>query len=221
MAGLLQELENGVHTGNVRSMESAKHLFRPLASRARLVTIFFRCYVAALAVVILAEAIASMNGVDLHPHNAVEDPLQAAMVLLWGIAQILYAIFLITCMLVFLMWLYRARSNLPALGVTDVRWSPGWSIGWWFIPIISLFRPYQLVKETWQASDPTSLSGWSREPPPGIFGWWWALYLVSNLGISATSYARIGGTPSSDTATFIHWVAQIICIGSALCAIRI
>jgi Domain of unknown function (DUF4328) len=214
----------GVHRGNLRSMETAKHLFRPLESRARLVTVFFWCYVATSAVAILAGAMAPMIGVDLYSENALpaeDTPLGSAVILLFAIALVLYLIFLIICIVVFLMWLYRARSNLPALGVANVRWSPGWSIAWWFIPIMSLFRPYQVVKETWQASDPADLPGWRREPPPAIFGWWWALFLVYSFGSNATDSTPTRGTPSFDTAALIDLAVLIIGIGSALCAMRI
>jgi uncharacterized protein DUF4328 len=207
-------------------MESPKDLFRPLESRARLVTIFFWCYIGISAVATLATTMAPIIGVNLNSDIAspLEDtPQGIAVLLLSGIALMLYVIILIICMVVFLMWLYRARSNLPALGVADVRWSPGWSIALWFIPIMSLFRPYQVVKETWQASDPASWPGWRRDPPPDIFGWWWGLFLVYSVGSNATegNSTPVAGTPSFDRATFIDVAIFIIGIGSALCTTRI
>ena len=82
-----------------------------------------------------------------------------------------------------LIWLYRVHSNLPALGARNLEFTPEWAVGWWFIPIFHLFRPYQVVREIWQASDP----GVSREdqtlevgPSNALLGWWWAL-VVSGL----------------------------------------
>jgi len=221
---LAGESANEVHMGSVGSVGSAKRLFRPLESRARLVRVFFGCYVAISAVVILAGVVASMIGVDLNSESArpAEDtPLGGAVLLLSGIALLLYVALLIICMIVFLMWLYRARSNLPALGAADVRWSPGWSIACWFIPIMSLFRPYQVVKETWQASDPASLPGWRPEPPPGIFGWWWGLFLVYGFGSNATNSTPTSGTPDFGKTALIDLAVLIIGIGSALCAMWI
>ncbi len=205
-------------------MGPATHVFRPLESRARLVTVFFRCYVALAAVAVLTGVMAPMIGVNLNSETALpaEDTLLgSAVLLLFGIALVLYAVVLIVCTIVFLMWLYRARSNLPALGAADVRWSPGWSIAWWFIPIMSLFRPYQVVKETWQASDPESLPGWRREPPPAIFGWWWGLFLLYGFAGNATDSTPTGGTAGFDAAALIDLAFLIIGIGSALCAIYI
>jgi Domain of unknown function (DUF4328) len=210
-------------------MESAKGLFRPLEARARLVTVFFWCYVAISAVAILALFAALMIGVNVYSDATVpveDTPPGVVALLLSGIALILYVITYLVCVVVFLMWLYRARGNLPALGVTDARWSPAWSIAFWFIPIVSLFRPYQVVKETWQASDPATSPGWRRDVPPAIFGWWWGLFLVNSIGSNVTERmsTRMGGTPGFDTAvtfTFIDVAVLLIGIGSALCAMRI
>ena len=211
-------------SGTVRSMGSAKSPFRPLDSRARLVTVFFWSYIAITAVAVLAGVVAPTIGVNLNSETALpaeDTPLGGAVLLLAGIALILYAIILIMCMIVFLMWLYRARSNLPALGAADVRWSPGWSIAWWFIPIMSLFRPYQVVKETWQASDPTSLSRWSSDRPPGIYGWWWGLFLAYGFVGNATDSTATSGASGFDAAALVDLAGLIIGIGSALCTIYI
>jgi hypothetical protein len=209
-------------SGNVRSMGSAKSFFRPLESRARLVTVFFWSYIAISAVAVLAGVMA-LIGVNLNSETALpaEDTLLGgAVLLLFGIALVLYAVVLIVCMIVFLMWLYRARSNLPALGAADVRWSPGWSIAWWFIPIMSLFRPYQVVKETWQASDPESFPVWRREPPPAIYGWWWGLFLVYGFVGNATDSTPTSGA-SFDAAALVDLAGLIVGIGSALCTMYI
>jgi len=41
----------------------------------------------------------------------------------------------------FLVWFYRAHANLSGLGAEYLTYSPGWAVGWFFVPIFSLFRP--------------------------------------------------------------------------------
>jgi hypothetical protein len=210
-------------------MESMARLFRPLASRARMVTISFWCYIGISAVAILALPVAPLIGVNLYSdvsYPAEDTPPGIAVLLVSGISLILYFIIYIVCIVVFLMWLYRARHNLPALGAADIRWSPGWSIAWWFIPIMSLFRPYQVVRETWQASDPATMPGWRRDTPPAIFGWWWGLFLVNSIGGNITDrYAKsVGGAPgfsASVVLTFVDVAALIAGVGAAWAAIQI
>lgn len=44
------------------------------------------------------------------------------------------------------MFLYRANANLRALGVEELEYTPGWCAGWWFVPIMNLFKPYGATK---------------------------------------------------------------------------
>jgi len=79
----------------------------------------------------------------------------------------------------FLMWIHRANRNARALGAQGMRFTPGWSVGWFFVPLLSLWKPYQAVKEIWQAShNPYS---WDRQDMAPAVGRWWGLWLVSNL----------------------------------------
>jgi hypothetical protein len=53
---------------------------------------------------------------------------------------------------IFCIWIYRANYNARQLGATDMKFSPGWAVGWYFIPIANLWKPYQAMCEIWQAS---------------------------------------------------------------------
>ena len=64
--------------------------------------------------------------------------------------------------LFFLLWTYRSYRHLSALSDRDLRFSPGWAVGWFFVPIMNLFRPYQVMKEMWRKSTPERV-----HPGPG------------------------------------------------------
>src|SRR5206468_4980211 len=50
---------------------------------------------------------------------------------------------------------------------------------WYFIPIASLWKPFQALREIWKASvDPVH---WQSIPTNPLLGWWWAGFLVSNI----------------------------------------
>jgi hypothetical protein len=83
----------------------------------------------------------------------------------------------------FLIWVYRANKNLHAFKNPALRFSPGWAVGWWFVPIMWLFRPYQVVNEISKASNPdvdTSINSVGTLPASAIVGIWWAFFLISN-----------------------------------------
>ena len=85
-------------------------------------------------------------------------------------------------MICFLFWFNRARANLPALGINDARWSPRWAVGWWFIPVFGLFRPYQIAKEIWKASSLTATAvNWREESVPSILKIWWGMFVLGSI----------------------------------------
>jgi hypothetical protein len=86
----------------------------------------------------------------------------------------------------FLTWIYRAYKNLPALGAGEPKHSPGWAVGSFFVPILNLYRPYQIVRETWVASDPASfeddeIARVVRPSSPAVVGGWWATWIISGF----------------------------------------
>jgi hypothetical protein len=84
----------------------------------------------------------------------------------------------------FILWLNRAYSNLATLGADGLRFRRWWTIGGWFIPIWSTFRPKQLVNDVWRGSDPSlpewAHALWQGKPVPGWWLVWWLAYLFSN-----------------------------------------
>lgn len=95
--------------------------------------------------------------------------------------------------LLFMRWTYLTKKNAMALGATDMEFSPAWSVGWYFIPIATLWKPYQALKETFMASSPTGREAWRNAERPWILPLWWGLWLVSsefgNLG-SVTAFHK-------------------------------
>jgi Domain of unknown function (DUF4328) len=84
----------------------------------------------------------------------------------------------------FLIWLYKAFKNLSGLQCGYLEFSPGWAVGWWFIPFANLVKPYQIVGELWRQSDSdfdarTFLS--NQIGTASIIGWWWGLFIGGNI----------------------------------------
>lgn len=53
----------------------------------------------------------------------------------------------IALIITFIQWFRRAYHNLHKIGERDLLTSEGWAAGAWFVPILSLFRPYQIMVE--------------------------------------------------------------------------
>lgn len=104
-------------------------------------------------------------------------------------------------------WVHRTYRNLPALGADGLSYSPGWAVAYNFIPILSLFRPFQVMRETWKASHPSHSGGltWSAVPVPALLGAWWTLYLASTI-VSLLSVSLGIRTDNLDVLLALAWV---------------
>jgi len=96
-----------------------------------------------------------------------------------GIAQtILY----LTSIVLFLIWFRGSYSNLSVLGYRT-KYNKNMAIWCFFIPIISLYRPYQIMNEIWFETQ-NLLKKVIPETRINFYtfnmGVWWALFIISN-----------------------------------------
>ncbi|MCY3700378.1 MAG: DUF4328 domain-containing protein [Gemmatimonadetes bacterium] len=82
-----------------------------------------------------------------------------------------------------LMWIYRANYNARQLGAADMRFTPGWAVGWYFIPIAWFWMPYLAMREIWRAS--VNPSDWEAKPVSPLLRWWWGLWIVTAWGLDS------------------------------------
>jgi hypothetical protein len=114
--------------------------------------------------------------------------------------------------LLFLFWVFRANSNARALGARDMRYTPGWSVGWFFVPFANLVMPFKVMREIWQASsDPGNPSA---RPSSGIVGWWWFTWLANTVvayavGVMFKNIDSLAAAQRVSAAAMVHDLVQI------------
>lgn len=102
-----------------------------------------------------------------------------------GLLALLQLPIYIATAVAFLMWLHRCYKNLPSLKSRQNEFTPGWAVGWWFIPFAQLWKPFQAVRNLWKESNPNFEA--ERESFPSSGGnsstivWWWTFWILSNL----------------------------------------
>ena len=95
-----------------------------------------------------------------------------------AVMAIIWIIVYVTTGILVLMWIFKAHKNALRYGIKK-KFSAGWAVGSFFVPIISLLRPYQAMKELHLCSEyPIS---WQNEKTGVIFPIWWTLWLVTNF----------------------------------------
>jgi Domain of unknown function (DUF4328) len=145
-----------------------------------------------------------------------------AMMLLAGAVALAIFVLLV-------IWLYRAAKNNEALGRQNPRFTSGWAIGGWFIPIAWWVIPFIIMDDVWRGSDPSISRGdpsWRRAKTlPAIWAW-----LVTAVILSIPNFiASAGGDVRADepekvrrddTLRIIAAVGGIIAAVFAIIAIR-
>lgn len=119
------------------------------------------------------------------------------------------------------MFMNRSNKNARALGATGLEFSPGWTVGVWFIPIINLFRPYYAMKEIQLASTAPAGSQWKNIEPSGLLTAWWACWLIGGMIERGLNRAELRGADFGVGGLAFHWVAAILLIIAGILLITI
>lgn len=100
-----------------------------------------------------------------------------------------FVLFVVSGILI-LIWINRANKNARALRAPGITITPGWAVGWYFVPLMNLFRPFQAMKELWHGS--LALANDSRRSEDGLLNIWWWSWLLGNI------FANVGAGQSTD-----------------------
>lgn len=83
-----------------------------------------------------------------------------------------------------MIWLFKATRFISSKAAPPLTISPGWAIGWWFIPIANLIMPWLVMSELYKAS--RSPENWNFRGLPVLpFLWWGATLSGVAVGIAA------------------------------------
>ncbi len=83
-----------------------------------------------------------------------------------------------------LRWIARANSNAQSMGA-QLTISPGWSVGYYFIPIYNIWKPYRAMCEIYQGS--VNASRFLGVQIPFYLPLWWGLWVISGM-VNNVSY---------------------------------
>jgi hypothetical protein len=111
----------------------------------------------------------------------------------------------------FSMWTHRAARNLPALGARGLKYTPGWAVGWFFIPLAHLVMPYFVAAEIWRESDPAQkhLDAQGGKTTSPLVASWWFTYVIQAV-LPTLVGATVGGIFGYLGATHRHTDPQEI-----------
>jgi len=94
------------------------------------------------------------------------------------IIALAYYVIFILCAIFFILWFRRAYYNLQAVGVSTLH-TDSWAAGSWFIPILNLYRPYQIMEEIWEQTQ-NRINNNPHESKV-IIGLWWGGWIIGGF----------------------------------------
>lgn len=90
-----------------------------------------------------------------------------------------------------IVWTRRIVTAVSSARPGAMRYTPGQAVGMWFVPVLNLIRPAQIIANAWSASgdepDPA--------PAPALIPLWWASWLLGGTVLVVVTLV-IGVNPS-------------------------
>lgn len=146
------------------------------------------------------------------------DDVYAESGLIFLAAALLQFVTMVSSFVFIGMWIYRAAWNGRAFaGARQLDFTPGWSVGWYFLPIANLWKPYQAMKEIWRASArPDKVDA---AEVPGWLPLWWFLWLA--FSFTSNFASRTSWRAQTPEAEMNAALASITCdaINVPLCLV--
>ncbi|MCA9292551.1 MAG: DUF4328 domain-containing protein [Phycisphaerales bacterium] len=179
--------------------------YKPQGGNAALLTFFFAlCAIGGLVAagssyfqLEMLQMVAA--GKELTQQQAVVNDLRQL-----GVALGQLVLFIVTSV-VFCVWVFHSHVNARILGAVEMKSSPGWAVGSFFVPIANLVAPYFAMVELWKASEPSSqpvdatARAHMRLSP--LLGAWWLTWLLGG-GISSAARMMVNG--AADPASMMR-----------------
>lgn len=119
-------------------------------------------------------------------------------------------------LILFFRWVYIAACNCFAMVEYPLKITPGWSVGWYFVPIMNLWKPFEAMRQSWNISH--SPSGDPVAPPPGIIWQWWLLWVIeSEVGkVAFKSSMKGDGVPELLNANLAMLLSDLLALPTSL-----
>ena len=166
---------------------------RPNANRAKLATTFIWIVmgfqiissISSFFQYLLLKSVA--EGYSITPEVANSNDFRQSII------AILFAILYLFSVVFFIQWFRRAYFN-QEIKFKSMASTNGWVSGAWFVPIMNLFKPFQLMQEIYENAENYLLDKKlidEKKSRKSIIGWWWGLWIGTGV-LSRISSSFLG-----------------------------
>jgi hypothetical protein len=119
-----------------------------------------------------------------------------------------------------LKWTYRVSRNAHAVA-PGMGTPPPWAIGWYFVPVASLWKPLAALVDIWRVSRAGKAG--SMTPIPAFMKWWWGLWVASSVIVNLSFRLSLQAETTGDlhTVSLLDALYGLVCIPLDLLFIRL
>jgi hypothetical protein len=117
----------------------------------------------------------------------------------------------------FLRWLHSAVRQAQALQI-NVDATPGWAVGYWFIPFANLVKPFHVIRKLLAGLGGEDLVTRSR------VGAWWGMWITGNVLSQIQSRLAMSNgleAPAPSSSYVVGILASSASIAGALLCIQV
>jgi len=117
-----------------------------------------------------------------------------------------------------IIWMFRAAKNTELWNSQRARWTPGWAIGGWFIPVANFVIPFLVFAGIWRRSEPDSPD---RARLPFVVWFWWFLFVAGELAVRIDpTVTTKSALDARDSAHIVGFVLLAISAGMLIVVVR-
>jgi hypothetical protein len=133
-------------------------------------------------------------------------------------AMTLMSLGMIVAFVLLVIWTNHAHKATQDLWSGDRRWSSGWTVGGWFIPVANLIIPRAVITEIERLATSPRTAGrvgprWNRQPTAAI-GWVWWIAFAGGWILNAIGTRLGSGPESSSDAVTAGYALSALGLGS-------
>lgn len=153
------------------------------SERAKILLLTFKIYIGFIVVALISGWMQLDLLQDYLNGEPIDDSAADANDIREMIVAIIQTVGYIVTIVVFLNWFRRAYGNINRLGM-KTNYSESMSVWYFFIPIISLFRPVKIMNEIWSKTQKKIKSldaNYYIDKNSYLIVFWWTLFICSNL----------------------------------------
>lgn len=130
---------------------------------------------------------------------------------LYAIIGLVDGVLTLITIVFFAMWIHRAAANVVEAGIPGFDYTPGWAVGWFFVPIANLFKPFAAMRQIWNASH--GEQGDRLDHANGPLALWWGCWILSNIA-SNISFRMTINPSSAETLLMGQQVGLVASVAS-------